>query len=221
MSLLFPAALGTCLLVASLQIAKGSSSGGKSVRSLSKGICPAAAPTQMSFNIPFAVGISTGYRSVKFEVGVYFVHPVTQFPWSFDIITLDVAPIVLWVSMEETHNCSSIWQNWINFLCCQAESCYFLSLQKRLSVCWTKCQESLKQISPLPQRNSRLWKPGISNQAEQETWGPLRWGELYLLRGPSWFVSLQRTPASIIPTSLDVSFCWALEIMCSCHLSRT
>ena len=74
------------------------------------------------------------------------------------------SPIVLWVSTEESYNCSSIWQERINLLCCQGERLLFF-------YSWKKAQSVLDEMSGIvkanqpPKRKSSqwLWKPGISN----------------------------------------------------------
>lgn len=81
-------------------------------------------------------------------------------PWSFDIIILDAPPIGLWVSIEDSHNCASVWQHRISRLCCQGERLLFLMAMRKLVM---KYQESLKRVS-VPQKSSQ-WpqKPGTCN----------------------------------------------------------
>lgn len=81
-------------------------------------------------------------------------------PWSFDIIILDAPPIGLWVSIEDSHNCASVWQHRISHLCCQGERLLFLMAMRKLVM---KYQESLKRVR-VPQKSSQ-WpqKPGTCN----------------------------------------------------------
>lgn len=76
-----------------------------------------------------------------------------------DIIILD-PPIMPWVTTEESHNCSSLWQHWINLLCCQGERLLFF-------YCCEKAQSVLDKMSGIVKPNQ---SPKKEQSVIMKTW---------------------------------------------------
>lgn len=149
--------------------------------------------SRKKFPETLVTGNSPVHQRANLKAGIHLRIPNLS-PWPFDMIILDVSPSGLRVSIEDSHNCASVWQHRINLLCCQGERLLFLMAVRKLVM---KHQESLKRVS-IPWKSSQwLQKHGRYLQLIRiwNLWGLgscvcLGWMCGRLHRTCSWFASL-------------------------------
>lgn len=130
-----------------------------------------------------------------------------------------------WVTTEESHNCSSLWQHWINLLCCQGERLLFF-------YCCEKAQSVLDKMSGIVKPNQ---SPKKEQSVIMKTWYLINQNmKRWRTRGACVFgVDGRKSPRSpflvcliskrelklqMDSESLGLRCCWGVRIKCFCHL---